>query len=155
MITFSGSGWTGRGGRRWKTTKTLKKGWRVTHENVSRAEIYLNYRSPPAGGSQWYWKEAIRSWIPLLCRRTSEGEQARRRCKCRPSWGQQELRHRQWWLEGEGLEPVWEEAGHTKTTVRLYRLNEYHHLSKIKLCTCGKTPNSESCTFAKVGPDSW
>lgn len=155
MITFSGSGWTGSGERRWKTTKTLKRVDVSLTKTPSRVEKYLNYRSPRAGGSQWYWKEAIRSWIPLVCRRTSEGERARRRCKCMPSWDQQGLLHQQCWLAGQGLEPVWEEAGHTNKTVRLFCFNESGHSSGIKWWTCGRTPNTESSTFVKVGPDGW
>lgn len=126
-----------------ENNKNVTTGWRDTHKNASRAEIYLNYRSPQAGGSQWYWKEATHSWIPLVCRRTSEGEQARRHGKRRPSWDQQELLQHQCWLEGEPLEPVWEEAGHTNKTLRLFAFMTLVIQARLNDVNVGGKTNTE------------
>lgn len=145
MITFSGSGWTGGRGRKWITIKILKQ---VNVSLTTWLETYLNYRSPQAGGSQWCWKEAICSLIPLVCRRTSEGERARRYCKCKSSWDQRGLPRHQRWLDGEGLEPVWEEARQTNkrafTSPFIQARGNYEHMKDIR----------EPLTFVKVGPDS-
>lgn len=80
---------------------------------------YLSYKSPPGEVSQWYWKEARHSLIPLACSRTSEAEQAHRCYSCMASWDQQALSLQQCWLEVEMLESAWEEAEERRKTSRL------------------------------------
>lgn len=109
--------------------------------------------SPLAEGSQWCWKEARRSSIPLACSRTSDAEQAHRHCSCMASWDQQELTLQQWWLKVEAPGSVWEEAEERSKKIRLgihfhywwlhlryvanTQIRHHHWLAYVYLCECG------------------